>query len=104
MGVARMGSYASHGSGDLFVAFATGNRDLSRRAGEDDPRATVGLQMVVDDHINPLLEAVAEATEEAITNALLAAETMSGRDGITAHALDHDRLREVMRQHGRLAD
>ena len=102
MGVARMGSYASHGSGDLFVAFATGNRDLSRRAGEDDPRETVELRMVVDEHINPLLEAVVEATEEAIVNALLAAETMTGRDGITAYALDHDRLREVMRAHGRL--
>ena len=101
MGVARMGSYASHGSGDLFLAFATGNRDLSRNFGENDPRATVGLRMVVDEHINPLLEAVAEATEEAIVNALLAAETMTGRDGITAHALDHDRLVEVMRQHGR---
>jgi D-aminopeptidase len=101
MGVARMGSYASHGSGDLFVAFGTGNRDLSRRAGEDDPRPTVALRMVVDDHINPLLEAVAEATEEAITNALLAAATMTGRDGITAHALDHERLRSIMRAHGR---
>ena len=99
MGLARMGSYASHGSGDLFVAFATGNRDLSTAAGEDDPRPTVELRMVVDEHINPLLEAVAEATEEAITNALLAAETMVGRDGITAHALDHDRLVEVMRRH-----
>jgi D-aminopeptidase len=104
MGVARMGSYASHGSGDLFVAFATGNRDLSRRAGEDDPRVTVDLEMVVDERINPLMEAVVEATEEAITNALLAADTMTGRDGITAHALDHERLRVVMRQHGRLAD
>ncbi len=101
MGVARMGSYASHGSGDLFLAFATGNRDLSRRAGEDDPRTTVALRAVVDEHINPLLEAVVEATEEAITNALLAAETMTGRDGITAHALEPDRLLEVMRQHGR---
>jgi D-aminopeptidase len=101
MGVARMGSYASHGSGDLFLAFSTGNRDLSRRAGEDDPRAIVELRMVVDEHINPLLEGVAEATEEAIANALLAAETMTGRDGITAHALDHDRLRAVMRAHGR---
>jgi D-aminopeptidase len=101
MGVARMGSYASHGSGDLFLALATGNRDLSRNFGEDDPRPTVALRMVVDDHINPLLEAVAEATEEAIVNALLAAETMTGRDGITAHALDQDRLVEVMRQHGR---
>lgn len=97
MGVARMGSYASHGSGDLFCAFATGNRGLSARAGEDDPRPTVDLRMVVDEHINPLLEAVAEATEEAIVNALLAAETMTGRDGITAHALDADRLMEVMR-------
>ena len=102
MGVARMGSYASHGSGDLFCAFATGNRDLSQYAGEDDPRATVALRMVPDAQINPLLEAVAEATEEAIVNALLAAETMVGRDGITAHALDHDRLQTVMREHGRL--
>jgi D-aminopeptidase len=101
MGVARMGSYASHGSGDLFCAFATGNRDLSRNAGEDDPRTTVALRMVVDEHINRLLEATAEATEEAIVNALLAAETMTGRDGITAHALDHGRLMEVMRAHGR---
>ena len=101
MGVARMGSYASHGSGDLFLAFATGNRDLSRNAGEDDPRSTVELRMLPDDRINPLLEAVVEATEEAIVNALLAAETIAGRDGITAHALDPDRLMEIMRDHSR---
>ncbi|HEX5038730.1 MAG TPA: P1 family peptidase [Candidatus Limnocylindria bacterium] len=104
MGVARMGSFASHGSGDLFLAFATGNRGLSHRAGEDDPRPTVELRMVVDEHINPLFEGVAEATEEAIVNALLAAETMTGRDGITAHALPVDRLLEVMGRHGRLAE
>ena len=103
LGVARMGSYASHGSGDLFCAFATGNRDLSRNAGEDDPRAVVALRMLVDGGIDPLLEAVAEATEEAIANALLAAETMTGRDGITAHALDPDRLAQIMRAHGRLS-
>jgi D-aminopeptidase len=101
MGVARTGSYASHGSGDLFVAFAAGNRGISYRSGEDDPRATVELRMVVDEHINPLLEGVAEATEEAVVNALVAAETMTGRDGITAHALPHDRLTEIMRTHGR---
>ncbi len=101
MGVARMGSYASHGSGDLFVCFATGNRDLSRGAGEDDPRGTVDVRMVVDEAINPLLEATVEATEAAVTNALLGAETMVGRDGITAHALDPDRLVEIMRAHGR---
>jgi D-aminopeptidase len=102
MGLARMGSYASHGSGDLFLAFATGNRDLSRHAGEDDPRRTVELRMVVDEHINPLFEAVAEATEEAITNALLAGGTMAGRDGLTAHGLDPERLAAVMRAHRRL--
>jgi D-aminopeptidase len=102
MGLARMGSYASHGSGDLFLAFATGNRGLSYAGGEDDPRPTAELTMVVDDHINPLLEATAEATEGAITNSLLAAETMVGRDGITAHAIDHDRLVGIMRAHGRL--
>jgi D-aminopeptidase len=96
MGVARMGSYASHGSGDLFLAFATGNRGLSHRAGEDDPRGTVGLRMVVDEAINPLFEATAEATEEAIVNALLAAGTMTGRDGITAHALGADRLMSIL--------
>ena len=101
MGVARMGSYASHGSGDLFLAFASGNRDLSRNAGEDDPRPTVNLRMIVDEHINPLLEAAAEATEAAIVNALLAAETMTGRDGITAHAIDHDRVMDLMRAHNR---
>ena len=93
--------YASHGSGDLFCAFATGNRDLSTHAGEDDPRPTVDLRMVVDEHINPLLEAAAEATEAAIVNALLAAETMIGRDGITAHAIDHDRLLAILRAPGR---
>ena len=102
MGLARMGSYASHGSGDLFVAFATGNRDLSRNFGEDDPRPTAALQMVRDQQINPLFEAVAEATEEAIVNALLAAETMIGRDGVTAHAMNPERLITIMRQHGRL--
>ncbi|MBA4170005.1 MAG: P1 family peptidase [Chloroflexi bacterium] len=104
LGVARMGSYASHGSGDLFCAFATGNRDLSRHAGEDDPRETVSLRMVTDEHMNPLFEATVEATEEAIVNALLAAETLTGRDGIKAHALDHHHLRTIMRAHQRLAN
>jgi len=101
MGVARMGSYASHWSGDLFLAFATGNRGLSTHAGEDDPRPTVDLLMVGDAAVNDLLEATAEGTEEAILNALLAAETMTGRDGITAHAMDPERLLSVMRAHGR---
>ena len=103
MGLARMGSYASHGSGDLFLCFATGNRGVSARAGEDDPRGTVHVRMVIDETINPLLEAAAEATEAAIVNALLAAETMTGRDGITAYALDPDRLMAILSDSGRAA-
>jgi D-aminopeptidase len=101
LGIARMGGIASHGSGDLFIAFATGNRGLSRTAGERDPNITVGVQMVVDRGITPLFQAAVEATEAAIVNALLAAETMVGRDGITAHRLDHARLVEVMARYGR---
>jgi D-aminopeptidase len=100
LGLARMGSIASHGSGDIFIAFATGNRDLSRAAGERDPRPTVDLRMVADRVITPLFQAAVEATEAAVVNALLAAETMTGRDGITAHALDHDRLLDVMAEFG----
>jgi D-aminopeptidase len=101
LGLARMGSIASHGSGDLFIAFATGNRGLSRGAGERDARATVPTRMVVDRGISPLFQAAVEATEAAVVNALLAARTMTGRDGITAHALDHDRLLDVMARYGR---
>jgi D-aminopeptidase len=102
LGLGRMGSFASHSSGDLFLAFATGNRGLSAQAGESDPRLSASVSMVVDAHIDPLFEATVEATEEAIVNALLAAQTMTGRDGVTAHALPHDRLREVMARYGRL--
>lgn len=101
LGIARMGGIASHGSGDLIIAFATGNRGLSRMAGERDPHITVDLKMVVDRAISPLFQAAVEATEAAIVNALLAGETMSGRDGITAHKLDHERLIEVMGRYGR---
>jgi D-aminopeptidase len=101
LGLGRMGSYASHGSGDLFIAFATGNRGLSRTAGERDPRETIETRMVVDRAISPLFKAAVEATEAAVVNALLHAETLTGRDGITAHALDHAQLFDVMARYGR---
>ena len=102
LGLARAGGYASHSSGDMFVAFATGNRGLSTTAGElAEGRLTADARLVVDGAISPLLLATVEAVEEAIVNALVAAETMAGRDVITAHALPHDRLAEVMSRHGR---
>jgi D-aminopeptidase len=101
LGLARMGSIASHGSGDLFIAFATGNRGLGATGIEKDPRRTIDARMVVDKGMSPLFQAAVEAVEAAVTNALLAAETLTGRDGITAHAMDHDRLLDVMARYGR---
>ncbi len=102
LGLARMGSTANNSSGDLILAFATGNRGLSNadEPGREVP-ASVDVRMVPDNRLTPLFKATAEATEAAIVNALLAARTMVGRDGITAHALDHDRLLDVMARYGR---
>ena len=94
LGVARVGGAGEHSSGDLFLAYATGNRGLAalEQAGE------VALRMQSYAHANDLFYAVIEATEEAILNALLAAETMTGRDGNTVYALDPDLLVETLAQ------
>ena len=91
LGVARMGGLGENSSGDLFLAFATGNRALER--GNED----TSLSMRANERLTPLFEAVVDATEEAILNALLAAETMTGRAGHTACALDHELLLEALR-------
>jgi D-aminopeptidase len=101
LGLGRMGSIASHGSGDLFIAFATGNRGLARTATERDPRAVVEARMLVDKAISPLFQAAVEAVEAAVVASLLAADTLTGRDGITAHRLEHDRLLDIMARYGR---
>ena len=103
LGIARMGGTGGHTSGDLFIAFATGNR-LPPDSGDDAHpvgRTVHAVAMAGDIIMDRLFDATIEATEEAIVNALVAAETVVGRDGITAHALPHDRLREVMAAHGR---
>ena len=69
---------------------------------EPDGERVLAVRGLTDRALDPLFEATVEATEEAIVNALVAAETMTGRDGITAHRLPHDRLVEVMRRYGRL--
>jgi D-aminopeptidase len=103
LGIARMGGTGAHSSGDLFLCFATGNRSLPRTSSKRDPRLTADVKVLNDFAIGPLFDATIEATEEAIVNALVAAETMTGRDGITAHALPHDRLLETMARFGRPA-
>jgi D-aminopeptidase len=91
LGVGRMGGTAAHSSGDLFFAFATGNRDLASEG-------VIPLEMLSDSEITPFYDAVIESTEEAILNAMLAAETMIGRDGNTVHALEPELLVKVLRQ------
>ena len=91
-GLAWVGGVGSNSSGDIFLAFATGNHV---RQGE----AVSAVRMLSPDAMNPLFQAAAEATEEAILNALTTAETMTGLHGHTAHALPLDRLADVMRRY-----
>jgi D-aminopeptidase len=102
LGVARTGGIGSTTSGDLFLAFATGNRGMPASEAPPIGDGVMSLRALVDPALDPLFEATVEATEEAIVNALVAAETMTGRDGHTAHRLPHDRLVEIMQRHGRL--
>jgi D-aminopeptidase len=99
-GVARTGGVGEHTSGDLFLCFATGNRGMTAGCPGRDGPLTVALSMLSDAHITALFDAVVEATEEAIVNALFAATTMTGRDGVTAHALPARRVTEVLSRYG----
>lgn len=101
-GVARVGGLGSPTSGDLALCFATGNRGLPPAEAEGVGDGSIPVRIMMDRALGALFEATVEATEEAIANAMIAAESMTGRDGHTAHRLPHDRLVEIMRRHGRL--
>ena len=90
LGMARVGSTGSSGSGDYVIAFSTTNR-----IGSAAPRGPA-LSLLSEDALSPLFEAVVDATEEAIYNSMLKARTVRGRDGHVAHALPVDRLRELL--------
>ena len=92
LGIARLGAGGEHFSGDLFIAFSTANRGLPGSDYGDSGALTVGVTMLSNTYITELFDAVADATEEAVLNALLAAVTTTGRDGITAHALTAELL------------
>jgi D-aminopeptidase len=102
LGVARMGGAGENSSGDLFLAFATGNVVHTDDAAASAP-VTHEVTALADAHISSLFWAAIEATEEAILNALLAAETMVGRDGHAAYALPRESLLEALGRYGRLA-
>jgi D-aminopeptidase len=98
LGIARMGGGGETDSGDIFLAFATGNRRL---AAEDQATPmTEAVAMLNSEHIDALFWGAIESTEEAVLNSLVAAETMTG-NGITFHALPADRLLEIMARYGR---
>jgi D-aminopeptidase len=104
LGLSRAGGIGRNSSGDIIIAFSNARRNRSLRSIRVPEDSLILQREHIDDRaIDPFFQAVVEATSEAIGNALTAAETMTGRDGNIAHALPHDRLVEIMRQHGRLA-
>ena len=114
LGIARSGSVAAHTSGDIFLAFSTANaaalRDSGgRESGEGDgagpdseqPRR---LDFLPDAALTPLFAATAQAIDEAVIDALVANQAMTGRDGFTVPALPHDQVRALLAEHKRLVE
>ncbi|HTZ84876.1 MAG TPA: P1 family peptidase [Candidatus Acidoferrales bacterium] len=97
LGLGRDGSYSGDGSGDIFIAFSTAN------PGAVGSKGLHQLTMLPNDDLDPIFLATVQATEEAVVNAMVAAETMTGIDGHTVIALPHERLREVLKKYNRLA-
>jgi len=97
LGLGRTGSYSGNGSGDIFIAFSTAN------PGAIDGKGVHQIAMLPNQQLNPLFMATVQATEEAVINALVAAETMTGINNHRVIALPHDQLREVLKKYNRLA-
>jgi len=98
LGLGRNGSISGNGSGDIFIAFSTANSGAAKTEG------LVQLTMLPNDQMNTLFSATVEATEEAIINAMVAAETMTGIENHKVTALPHDKLRAVLKKYNRLTN
>jgi L-aminopeptidase/D-esterase-like protein len=96
LGLGRDGSVSGNGSGDIFIAFSTAN------PGAAAPDKVVDLKMLPNDKIEPVFAATVQATEEAIINAMIAAETMTGIENHRVRALPHDQLRAILKKYNRL--
>jgi len=94
LGLARTGSVAHHGSGEIFLAFATSGREL-----HDESGARANVEVVPDRSLDPIFAAAVEATEEAVLNALWAAPDVMGRDGRVQRGLPHEEVLELLREH-----
>ena len=93
LGLARTGTVSGNGSGDLFIAFSTANPNVA-----NPDQVTHTVQTIPNDLMDPLFTGVVEATEEAVVNALVDNQSMTGRDNHHVEALPHDRLRELMKR------
>jgi D-aminopeptidase len=98
LGLGRNGSFSGDGSGDIFIAFSTAN------PGAGKPTGVHQISMLANDQLDSVFLATVQATEEAVINALVAAETMTGINDKTIIALPHDKLREVLKKYNRLAN
>lgn len=96
LGLARTGSVSGNGSGDLFLAFSTANPGAA-----DPAEPTRSVQTIPNDRLDAIFDATVQATEEAIVNALVANQSMTGRDGHRVDALPHDRVRELLKKYNR---
>jgi D-aminopeptidase len=99
LGIGNVGGRGENSSGDIFIAFSTANAaEASKNTG------VANIAMLPNDRINPLFWAVAQATEEAIINAMVAAETVTGYNGNTVYALPHDRLKAALKKYNRFQE
>lgn len=98
LGLGRTGDIASDSSGDLFIAFSTANEDVNQSA------AGMTARIHANERITPLFQATIEATEESIINSLIAARDMTGNEGHTIKAIDHEELRSILRRYNRLEE
>jgi len=96
LGIGIMGGRGGNSSGDIFIAFSTANAEVSKMEG------IAHLEMLPNEKINPLFEATTSATEEAIVNAMVAAETMEGANGNKVHAIPHDRVIAILKKYNRI--
>jgi len=96
LGLARTGTVSGNGSGDLFIAFSTANPEAS-----NPDKLTRSVETVPNDRLDPIFDAVVQATEEAVANALIDNQTMTGRDNHKVEALSHERIRELLTKYNR---
>ena len=99
LGLARTGTISGNGSGDLFIAFSTANRNTWA-----PDQVTHSVQTIPNDLMDPIFTGVVEATEEAVVNALVDNQTITGANNHRVEALPHDRLREVLKKYNRLKE